>query len=645
MVNSLPLWLLPGALALGSCLALSAQTATSTPAQSAPPQTVPPKVGPGQATTPAQTPGAGVATLRANANLVVVDVVVNDSKQNPVHKLKPTDFTLLENGVPQQIKNFEEHSALTAAEAAKLEPMPKLPAGVFTNFSPAPANGTVNVLLLDSLNTPMKDQSFVRQQLLNYLKTAPAGTRIAIFGLTTHLIILQGFTSDPEILKAAVSGKAGPRGSVLLDDPAGGGGGSESMSDMLSDSGVGSDPSAAQMLANVQQFEAQQASFQLQLRATYTLDAMNQLARYLVSIPGRKNLIWFSGSFPLNILPDGDLSDPFSVVASSEEEYRETTNLLARSQVAVYPIDARGLMTNPVFSASNAGSGYARNPQAFAKASQKFSTDTANEHGTMYQMADDTGGKAFVNTNGIADAVAKAIESGSNYYTISYTPTNTKWNGLYRKIQVKLPQPGLTLSYRHGYYSDDPNAPTKRNQDSTAATAPTRSSTMSVALKRGGPDPTEIIFEVRVLPASLVTEDSVASGNVLNVDPKLKIKGPFRRYTLDFAADAHAIHFTPEANGQRCAIEFVTLVYDHDGSLINSYTKAVRGTVSPAAYAQAVHSGVSFHEEISVPVKGEYFLRTAIHDLETDRVGAVELPVAVVARLPPPAPAVTPPGK
>ena len=74
------------------------------------------------------------------------------------------------------------------------------------------------------------------------------------------------------------------------------------------------------------------------MRQLYTHAAMNQLARCIVSIPGRKNLIWLSGSFPLNILPDGELTDPFSVAANAKDDYRETTNLLARSQVAVYPI-------------------------------------------------------------------------------------------------------------------------------------------------------------------------------------------------------------------------------------------------------------------------------------------------------------------
>jgi VWFA-related protein len=585
----------------------------------------------GAAPQPGQLP---ITTLQVRSELVVVDIGVTDSKGVPLHNLKQSDFTLLENGVSQQIKGFDEHSAMSAAEAAKLTPMPKLGPGIFTNFSPAPANGTVNVLLLDALNTPTQDQAYVRAQLLEYLKNAPPGTRIAIFGLTSHLSMLQGFTSDPDVLKGAVK-NVGTKASPLLDDP-GSSGASSSMSEAFGDA-LGSDPSSSEILANLQQFEAEQASFQIQLRAKYTLDAMNQLARYLASVPGKKNLIWFSGSFPLNILPDPDIKDPFSVVADSQEEFRETTNLLARSHVAVYPIDARGLMTSSTFSATNSGSKYATNPGALLKDEGKFFSDTEGEHGTMYQMAADTGGHAFVNTNGLSEAVTKAIDSGSNYYTVSYTPSNTKWNGGFRKIQVELARKGYTLTYRRGYYADDPAKEAKPGVES-AATAPAHVAAMKVAMMRGAPDPTEILFKVRILPASAAVEEKVADGNAPN--PRSPAKGPYRRYVVDFAADPRAIEFTASADGhEHCEVEFATFVYDRDGVLINTVGSTIKSNLPAASYAALMRAGLPFHLEISVPAKGEYFLRSAVHDVTSDRVGAVEVPVAAVARL---APAGTP---
>ena len=590
--------------------------------------------------TPAPQPANSGVTLRASTQLVVVDVVVTDSKQNPIQGLKASDFTLLEKNVPQQIKNFEEHKSFPPAEAARLQPIPKLPPGVFTNYSPIPVSHTLNVLLLDTLNTPLKDQAFVRDQLRKYLNGAPPGDRIAIFGLSTRLYLLQGFTSDPETLKAAVNQK-NLKSSPLLDDAVGGGTGPESLSDMMS--GFGNNPGMAQAVANVQQFEAETSSFQLQLRARYTLDALNQLARGLSGLPGRKNLIWFSGSFPINILPDGDIQNPFAVVASAEDEFRETTNLLTASQVAVYPVDARGLMTAPMYNASNSGKKYASSPTAFTKDLQKFSQQTADEHSTMLQMAEETGGRAFINTNDLAHAVTQAIEAGSNYYTLYYSPTDTNWNGNFRKIQVKLQQQGYNLAYRRGYYADNPNAPLKKGAlPVTTPGTPPPLDVLRAAMMYGGPDPTQILIKVRVLPASTDTETTVAPRNVLN--PESKVKGPYRRYAIDYAADPHDVRVAPQPDGTSLmGLQFVIYLYDQDGNLINVAEDKTHAELDTAGLASFRTHGIPWHQEISVPIKGTYYLRIGLHDVIGDRVGAIEVPIASVKNLAPPTPPATQP--
>jgi VWFA-related protein len=577
---------------------------------------------------PAQSPTPQpIPTLKAHTQLVIVDVVVTDSHQNPVHNLKAADFTLLENKEPQQIRNFEEHTALSDT---KPQPIPPMPPGTFTNWTPTPPNSAVNILLLDTLNTPIQDQSFVHDQLKQYLKSSKPSARIAIFGLTTHLNLLQGFTSDPELLKTAINQK-NSQVSPLLNDPVGGGGGLQPLSDTVSS--FGSAPDIADILANLKQFDAEQQSFQFQLRARYTLDALNQLARYLAGIPGRKNLIWFSGSFPINILPDGDLQDPFAAAAGFEDEFRETTNLLTLNQVAVYPVDARGLMVSPTFSAANSGSQYGRDRTAASKEEAKFFQQTAAEHATMLKMAEQTGGKAFINTNGLSQAAATAIDAGSNYYTLAYSPTNTKWNGSFRKIQISLQQQGYSLSYRRGYYADDPNGPTKHvgATSTTPATKPV--DPMHAAMMRGGPDPTQIILKVRVLPASTVPEDKPADGNVLN--PHLNIQGPYRRYDIDYAADSRAAITQTSDGVYHLDVRFLAYVYDQDGNLINFADNNAHANLSAETYAGLLQHGLPYHQEISVPVKGQYYLRIGIHDLTGNRVGALEVPVASVKDLAP----------
>jgi len=590
--------------------------------------------------------GAPMTTIRTSSDLVVVDVVASDSQQNPVHKLTSADFTVLEDGKPQTVKIFEEHQTQTSAP---LPPAPKLDPGIFTNYSIAPANGALNILLLDKLNTPMDAQTVVRDQVLKYLKQVPPGTRIAIFSLTTELKLLQGFTSNPELLRVLVEGKKGNQGASPLmnnamegDQP----GADDPMYDTMADA-LGNDPDAAMILANLQQFEVEQQSFQLQLRARYTLDALNQLARYMSGLPGRKNLIWFSGSFPVNILPDPDLvsssmtpssvrgaftPDPFAGVASLADEFRETVDLLARSQVAVYPIDARGLMGNPTLSAMQSGSTMNRKPNGFANANTKFFQQTSEEHGTMEQMAQATGGKAFVNTNGLKEAVEKAIEAGSNYYTIAYTPTNRKWNGDYRKIQVKLDRPGVTLAYRRGYFADDPNAPVQKSQAQNAKPDPSQYSALRAAMLHGGPEPTELIFAASVRPASTEPEAELVPGNQAGK----KISGPYRRYAVTFIINPKELNWTVTPDGaHRCTLEFMTFVYDGDGARINVQINGIGAAIPEAQFASVENGKIKYLQQISVPAKGEYYLRLGMRDVGSDHVGAVELPVTAVAKLPP----------
>jgi VWFA-related protein len=588
------------------------------------------------AQTPASRPPES-EIIHAGAQLVIVDIVVQDRDGHPIHGLKPEDLTLTEDKNPQAIRNFEEHSSTPSATHG---PEMKLPPGTFTDYTPTPPNGALNVLLLDALNTPMADQSYVRYQLEQYIKKADPGTRIAIFGLNTRLTILQGFTSDPQTLKDVIDHKLLPRSSNLLDDPTG--------------SGAGAD--LLQTSSNVSQFQAMTQSFQIQLRQQYTLDAFNVLAHYLSGLPGRKNLIWFSGSFPLNIMPDATLADPFSVMISAEDEYRDTTNLLTRAQVAVYPIDARGLMTNPAFSASQSGRGM--NGPAFANKIGKFNQRQAEEHLTMEAMASDTGGQAFYNTNGLAEAVAKAIESGSNYYTLTYTPSNHKWDGGYRRIRVTLngayASQSLKLSFRQGYYADDPARPREAGSSAaiTEASATASHSAFSytqAAMARGAPTPQDILFKVRVLPDSTTPEDTLAPGNV--PDPIKPIKGPFRRFDIDYAALAAAITLQSQPDGtHRGAIGFTVFLYDPDGKLLNTVGKTIELNLTPDQYKnfeQAARSGAGMgaHLEISAPLKQETYLRIAVHDIPSNHLGVVEIPVATVAHLPPlpPAPASPPP--
>ncbi len=602
-------------------------------------------------------------TLRARANLVVVDVVVTDAKGKPVLGLKRDQFALTEGRTPQVLKGFEEHTSPSGPEIAKFPPYPKLPPGIFTNYVPAPTEETaLNVLLLDSLNTPLDAQPFLRQQLLDFVKHEKPGSSVAVFGLGNSLVMLQGFTSSPDILRRALEAQRG-KASSLLEDPAGGNGFSDSMADQVASLQPATPPSGANtsstsvsdLVATLQNFEDNIAAQQTYIRVRETLDGLNELARYLASIPGRKNLIWFSGAFPINILPNNDgASDPFSSAINMEYEYRDTVNLLSRAQVAVYPVDARGLQNAPMYSAQQKGQRYNSNPANFTKDLNTFQSNNTTEHQTMSAMAQDTGGEAFFNTNGLSQAVSKAIDNGSNYYTLAYTPTDKNYNGAFRRIDVKLAASGYTLSYRHGYYADDPDSPKALNaakSDVPATASPNAANTdaaigeslLQKAMRHGVPGATQIVYTVRVLPnaQSDVTEDTIAPNNVANRAGFLPIKPPFRTYRVDFGVDPSNIVFTRDANGvYHGSVEFVTYIYQADGQVLNSMSNEVTYNLPPAKYAALIHNGgIPLTQFISTPAKGDFFIRTGIHDVTSNHIGSDEIPLSLVKNLAPlPAP-------
>jgi VWFA-related protein len=597
----------------------------------------------------ARAQSAGGGDLRMEAPLVLEDVVVQDTKNQPVHDLQGTDFTITDDGKAVRPQSFEEHTAPTPAELAvqqaSLPKIPNLGVNVFTNFAPTPPNSPLNILLLDALNTPMTDQARVRQQMLKYLNDQPAGAHLAIFGLGSRLYLLQGFTTDPAVLKAAIKGKwARIQASDLLSHPVEGSSGSG-----LYDDGIDGGIDNSELLAAGRDFlESTQTNITTQ-RVGTTLDALNQLAHYLSVLPGRKNLIWFSAAFPIYIEADLSLENgdgtlapesmygspskaPFDVAADYGDRVRLTDELLARSQVAIYPVDARGLFDNADVQASGSRGGpsgaiahcnanCALNGGAvLAQSNTNFQQQIAKEQLTMNEMAFDTGGKAFTNNNDLKSAVESAIAFGSNYYTFSYTPPSGKWDSKYHKIDVKVNQPGLHLSYRRGYYADDPAVDIHGKQHPLP-------SPMQAAMLHGAPAPSELLFDVRVIPDDGTT-DKLAPGS--SPDPKL-MQPPYRSFTLDTLLDIHFVQMTRASNGEyQGSIEVTVLVYNADGAVVNTKTRIGHFSLPPDRYADLLAHGLPASQSIDIPVKGTYFIRIGVHDPASNHIGAVEIPVAAL---------------
>jgi VWFA-related protein len=574
----------------------------------------------------AQTPAPPV--LRTGANLVLVDVIVTE-KGKPVDDLAQSQFHIQENGKEQKISFFETHRA---ADAPQIAHLPTLPPGVYSNAPRYAVASAANVLLLDALNTPLADQQYVRSEMKSYVRHIPPGTRIAVFTLASRLRMVEGFTTDAGTIEAAVTlGKGRPQQSGVLESPQDQDTENDMAANMSSiDNGL------------MQQFLADTASFQTDLRVRITLDALAQLGRYLNTVPGRKNLIWFSGSFPLAIDPDPTQSptltsnapasplDPFSPMRDYAEQIRQTDSLLAAARVAVYPVDARGLMDLASTDASRdfssptgvpGGPSERIRPSAAQHTDSAFVRQTVTEHQAMQQIAEETGGEAFYEDNGLKEAVAKAIANGSDYFTIGYVPQVHGWDGAFRSLQVGVDGGKYDLAYRRGYYAVDPSKP--------SAETPGIVSPIVASLQHGAPPISQLIFEARVLAANDPAAKDVKPVPGPVGEMAQSLKSAAHRYLADFSVDPHAITWSAAPNGGAHAeIEVSMVAWDADGHRVNYTDHAFAVNLDLAQSGKVLSSGLPLHQEIDLP-SGAIGLRLAVHDLRNGRIGSMEIPLTV----------------
>jgi VWFA-related protein len=578
--------------------------------------------------------------IHTTTRRVVVDVVVTGPDGKPVSGLSQQDFTVLEDRKPQLVHDFEFHSP--AEDRSLLPPAPtELPSHIFVNLEPVAASGPPVVVLLDFLNTPVTDQAYAHEQIVRFLEKKPASMEVAIFALGDQLSLLQGFTTDTGRLLAVMRTKQ----------------------------------AGLHMTA---------ASEQL-LKAQTTLDAFLQMGSFLAAIDGRKNLLWFSESFDMLVLPKARDVDqgvlvvgtepgspspgPGSVVttanllaasagAGSEasssgfsngigdmtvlrEEMRKVATALAVSQTAVYPIDVSGLRADPGFSASaGGGSPLTANPRgvigtpgmpdgpggapAAVKGHNDFMQSVDGTHATMEEIAQATGGHAFVNSNGIAASAAQAVSDGSAYYTLVYAPSNLNFDGGLRSIHVTLDRPGYKLAYRSAYYATDL---------ASVAPAAVESDSLAAAMLHGAPEGQGLLFKAQIdpdgTPVIAAPDSPLATKAAINASKKTKkpghLSGMVQPYNIRLAILAQQLQLTPAQDGRRhAALEIAVYAYAADGQKLGGTRQNLDAAMPPQVYEQALRNGMFHNLRVELPVEAAS-LRLAIMDPGNHRTGSLEV--------------------
>lgn len=578
--------------------------------------------------------GNPIPVIQQNKQTVQVDVIVGDRYGASVAGLKKEDFTVFQDGKPQPITYFEGHNGTST----KTGTLPKLPEGMYSNFPAPTVSDAINVVLLDSLNTPVNDQVMVRKEMIAYLKSLPPGEKIAIFTLAAHLRMISGFSTDPAMLLAAMSEKgAGYDFSPILITPDQQQNEDKRQDQLLSLANLGNPhgPATKQQtraildgINNMRQFVSDEASFNDDYRVKETLAAMDQIGRYLAPFPGRKNVIWFSASFPIGVDPDFNQVDAYRMMRDYAMDVRATTQRLAAARVAVYPIDARRFFQNPGLAASYGGASYLRNGFYNGQAVDLAFDQVTKEHDTMDQIAQDTGGRAIYNTNDLKGALADIVKNGDRYYTLAYDPPAGKEDGRFHKIEVKFNRPGYKLLYRHGYVARDSKEDAKAKQQPDKKQGDFAKNLFRAEMEAGAPPASELLFRVQAAAEAKQPQptDTVKGDNS-------KVPKPITRYVFGYSAGLGHAQLLQTADGLRHGLLMTMVIaYDKQGRPLNSVLNTQTLNIDPKVYAEALKNGLPFYQELDIPQQ-DVTVRVGVYDVASGSMGAFEFPLTVKSQV------------
>lgn len=528
--------------------------------------------------------------FKSASDLVLVPIIVRDKHGQHVPGLTTNDFSVEDNGTEEQVVSVDEITSNATP------PLPVVPQdGAFTNqFADPHQPKQVVIIALDLVNAPAMDLASARKSVLQFLATRIKQNQVV--GLVTiergRVRLLHAFTSSAAVLSEALRRVTGVSATAALSDT----GGSAGRLSNAQERKVGT--TAASLNAMILQAREQIRQAIASTNATLgnqgvksTLESLRIISSWVAGIPGRKVLIWITGAVPFIVQSN--------TVNLGAEDYYRAMKALSDANVAVYPVDVRGLFTLDFQAQSDVymGSGpYVAPPvpEPGSIRSVPGPQDPVYGHFAMDEFAKETGGLALYNRNDIEKMLETAASDSARYYMLSYYLH--KHTAGWHKLKVSVKRSGVTTRARSGFYvtKQEPEAEVVRQaEENTAVLSPFEytalpltlkwSSTMSVEGKR------KVHFEVAIPPSSGLVDDT-------------------ERKVLD--------------------LDFMTMATAASGEAAGLTARNVHSDLKPAAVQQIEGSEVTYVSDLELK-PGEYAVRVVVRDNFTGRLGSVTAPLRV----------------
>jgi VWFA-related protein len=481
----------------------------------------------------AQTPpNQSTYSFHTYTRVVLTDVTVTDANGNPVHGLPQSVFRIFDNKQPQAIASFEEHAGISAASIQSTSA-----AGVYSNDYLLHLPPVLNIVLIDIGNLEMADQMYLYYELTKFLNEQPEEQPLAIYlGAGSGCFLVQPFTSDRELLLDAVH-KAIPR----------------------------FPPHEREYLSD--------------------FDTLRQVAVSLSQLPGRKNVLWFSGGSTRFLTPDA--------IPIQGAAWRSLYDELDQERIAIYPIDARGLFPDT--------NGTMLVPQ---------------QHLVMSDVAEATGGQAFFYNNGLKEITDHLLESDGSFYTLTYSPDDLHVDNKWHKVRVEVDGAPYHLSYRRGYFAD--GSARQKDEPSRARTRLLwNGEKLEVSELRDRP----IIFQARVIPTSDAAISNFDQGSGSMPLPQAK-KGSVSfliRYTLPI----NALTIRDVDGKQKVVLGVAAIGLDRDGTIVEHKAEEITMSLPADILRRSPNLPIVVDQEIDLS-KNDQFLHLGVWDTVNGRSGSID---------------------